>query len=91
MKWSPSKDFWPSAISGQIADSKIERKTERIMKKTGTDRPLFFDDMNFLDRFVKWLPADHHVGFDDFSCLFQIGPRFVHVETDGMNLVASRF
>ena len=34
------------------------------------------------------LPAHDHIRFDDFSGVFQIGPGFVHIESDGVEFVA---
>src|SRR5687768_8162778 len=34
------------------------------------------------------LPAHHHVGFDDFAGVVEVGAGFVHVEADRMDLVA---
>jgi len=36
-------------------------------------------------------PAHHHIGLDHFACSFQIGTCLLHIEPDGMDLVAGGF
>ena len=40
---------------------------------------------------MERLPAHHHVGFNGFAGYQEIRARFVHIETDGMNLIAFGF
>lgn len=60
-------------------------------QRRGRSTAHFIDIVGYFDFPLKRLPADYHVGFDDFSSLFQIGSRFVHVQTNGMNFVAGSF
>jgi hypothetical protein len=36
-------------------------------------------------------PPHDHIRFDHLPCPFEVGPRFVHVEADGVDFVAGRF